>query len=289
MNYAGKNHCWTHRFSASSRSHRLERLDHLAKKFQHKCEIHEEWSEGKIDLLKSADFKKCSLNDLRALSRKHLAFESDLSAHQDRVEQIAAIAQELNVLGYEQIAAVNQRCQKICNEWDELGELTHKRRVALNEAERIVERIDSLFLEYAKKAAPYLNWLDGAREDLVDMFFIHTLDEICGKERDRSKAQIDATFALGLIAAHNQFKATLGEADAEYKNIIRLVNDARQTCQDNGLELTPNPYTNIQPDVSFNNFRLTMLYSVVLECWHGWSPKATPIALSVVERNCSLV
>lgn len=56
----------------------------------------------------------------------------------------------------------------------------------------------------------------------------------------------------GLIQAHNQFKATLGEADAEYKNIIRLVNDARQTCLDNGLEITPNPYTNIQPDVNFN-------------------------------------
>jgi actinin alpha len=203
----------------------------LAKKFQHKCDIHEEWSEGKIDLLKSTDFKTCSLNDLRALSRKHLAFESDLAAHQDRVEQIAAIAQELNVLGYDQIATVNQRCQKICNEWDQLGDLTHKRRIALTDAERIVERIDSLFLEYAKKAAPYLNWLDGAREDLIDMFFIHTLDEI-----------------IGLIQAHNQFKATLGEADAEYKNIIRLVNDAKQTCLDNGLEITPNPYTNIQPD-----------------------------------------
>jgi actinin alpha len=38
-------------------------------------------------------------------------------------------------------------------------------------------------LDYAKKAAPYLNWLDGAREDLVDMFFIHTLDEITGKRK----------------------------------------------------------------------------------------------------------
>ena len=27
---------------------------------------------------------------------------------------------------------------------------------------------------------------------------------------------------VGLIEAHNQFKATLGEADKEYKNIIRL-------------------------------------------------------------------
>ncbi|CAF3992133.1 unnamed protein product [Rotaria magnacalcarata] len=210
---------------------RLERLDHLAKKFQHKCNIHEEWSYGKIDLLTSSDFKRCSLNDLRALSRKHLAFESDLAAHQDRVEQIAAIAQELNVLGYDQIVMVNQRCQRICNEWDQLGDLTHKRRIALTDAERIVERIDTLFLEYAKKASPYVNWLDGAREDLVDMFFIHTLDEI-----------------RGLIEAHHQFKATLGEADAEYKNIIRLVTEARQTCQENGLEFVSNPYSNIKPE-----------------------------------------
>ena len=29
------------------------------------------------------------------MHRKHQAFESDLAAHQDRVEQIAAIAQEM--------------------------------------------------------------------------------------------------------------------------------------------------------------------------------------------------
>jgi len=56
---------------------------------------------------------------------------------------------------------------------------------------------------------------------------------------------------LGLIEAHNQFKATLGEADKEYKNIVRLVEDVKQTSQANNLELTANPYTNIQPDVSF--------------------------------------
>jgi len=36
----------------------------------------------------------------QAMKKKHEAFESDLAAHQDRVEQIAAIAQELKwVLG----------------------------------------------------------------------------------------------------------------------------------------------------------------------------------------------
>lgn len=41
------------------------------------------------------DYESASLMEIRALMRKHEAFESDLAAHQDRVEQIAAIAQEL--------------------------------------------------------------------------------------------------------------------------------------------------------------------------------------------------
>ena len=32
--------------------------------------------------------------------------------------------------------------------------------------------------EFAKRAAPFNNWLDGAREDLVDMFIVHTTEEI---------------------------------------------------------------------------------------------------------------
>ena len=44
---------------------RLERLDHLAMKFKHKCDIHEEWSYGKEDMLQAQDFKKCRLNELK--------------------------------------------------------------------------------------------------------------------------------------------------------------------------------------------------------------------------------
>lgn len=180
---------------------RLERLDHLAKKFKHKCDIHETWSEGKENLLEATDFKRCKLNDLKALIKKHEAFESDLAAHQDRVEQIAAIAQELNALDYYDAASVNARCERICRQWDVLGQLTSKRRVALEEAERILEHVDSLFLEYAKRAAPYNNWLDGAREDLVDMFIVHSVDEI-----------------QGLINAHEQFKVNIS---IPYKLAVR--------------------------------------------------------------------
>lgn len=49
----------------SSLESRLERLDHLAQKFKHKCDIHEEWSFGKDDMLQAQDFKKCRLNELK--------------------------------------------------------------------------------------------------------------------------------------------------------------------------------------------------------------------------------
>jgi actinin alpha len=55
--------------------------------------------------------------------------------------------------------------------------------------------------------------LDGAREDLVDMFIIHTMEEI-----------------QGLLEAHEEFKATLGEADKEYQSISRSGSTSRVVC-----------------------------------------------------------
>ena len=86
---------------------RLERLEHLAKKFKHKADIHEAWTSGKEEMLSSQDYKNCKIFELKAMKKKHEAFESDLAAHQDRVEQIAAIAQELNALDYWDSAKVS--------------------------------------------------------------------------------------------------------------------------------------------------------------------------------------
>merc|ERR1719319_1964553 len=163
------------------------------------------------EMLSSQDYKNCKIFELKAMKKKHEAFESDLAAHQDRVEQIAAIAQELNALDYWDSAKVNSRCQTICDQWDRLGTLTQQRRQGMDEAEKVLERVDSLHLEFAKRAAPFNNWLDGTREDLVDMFIVHTLEEI-----------------QGLIDAHAQFKATLGEADKEFTTIITLIHDCEQ-------------------------------------------------------------
>lgn len=52
-------------------------------------------SPGKEAMLQQKDYETATLSEIKALLKKHEAFESDLAAHQDRVEQIAAIAQEL--------------------------------------------------------------------------------------------------------------------------------------------------------------------------------------------------
>ncbi|XP_067100287.1 alpha-actinin-2-like [Osmerus mordax] len=210
---------------------RLERLEHLAEKFKHKATTHEEWSVGKDHILNCKDYESASLTEMHALLRKHEAFESDLAAHQDRVEQIAAIAQELNELDYHDASSINERCQGICDQWDSLGTLTQKRRENLERTEKLLETIDQLFLEFAKRSAPFNNWMEGAMEDLQDMFIVHTVDEI-----------------QNLISAHGQFKATLPEADCERQAILSIFNEVQKITQSYSLSLSlVNPYSNITP------------------------------------------
>ncbi|XP_056140097.1 alpha-actinin-4 isoform X2 [Lampris incognitus] len=210
---------------------RLERLDHLAEKFRQKATIHESWTEDKEAMLTQKDYETASLSEVKALLRKHEAFESDLAAHQDRVEQIAAIAQELNELDYYDSPSVNARCSRICDQWDTLGSLTKSRRESLERTEKQLESIDELYLEYAKRAAPFNNWMEGAMEDLQDMFIVHNIEEI-----------------QGLITAHEQFKSTLPDADKERQAIQAIQSEVQNIAQYNGIKLSgTNPYTSITP------------------------------------------
>ncbi|KAF0870420.1 ACTN2 protein, partial [Crocuta crocuta] len=223
---------------------RLERVEHLAEKFRQKASTHETWAYGKVvifpyapfagkeQILLQKDYESASLTEVRALLRKHEAFESDLAAHQDRVEQIAAIAQELNELDYHDAVNVNDRCQKICDQWDRLGTLTQKRREALERTEKLLETIDQLHLEFAKRAAPFNNWMEGAMEDLQDMFIVHSIEEI-----------------QSLITAHEQFKATLPEADSERQSIMAIQNEVEKVIQSYNIRISSsNPYSTVTMD-----------------------------------------
>lgn len=49
---------------------------------------------------------------------------------------------------------------------------------AQQRTEKLLETIDQLYLEFAKRAAPFNNWMEGAMEDLQDTFIVHTIEEI---------------------------------------------------------------------------------------------------------------
>ena len=55
--------------------------------------------------------------------------------------------------------------------------------------EKQLESIDELYLEYAKRAAPFNNWMEGAMEDLQDMFIVHNIEEIQVAKATRDNAR----------------------------------------------------------------------------------------------------
>lgn len=209
---------------------RLERLDHLAAKFRHKASTHEAWTDGMAKTLASKDYEAVSLSELKALIKKHEAYESDLTAHHDRVEQIAAIAQELNELEYHDVLSVNARCQDICEEWDNLGFLTQTRKENLQRTEKVLETIDQQCLEFAKRTAPFNTWMDGAVEDLQDMFIVHNTEEI-----------------QELIDAHEGFKANMPAAEDEKNGVLDIEKKIQELAHQNNIKMTKNPYTTIVP------------------------------------------
>lgn len=67
-----------HIFILLSFTFRLERLDHLAMKFKHKCDIHEAWAEGQDEYLKADDITGAPLANLL------VSFKSNLGKHKYR-------------------------------------------------------------------------------------------------------------------------------------------------------------------------------------------------------------
>ena len=86
-----------------------------------------------------------------------------------------------STLEYHDSASVNARCQRICDQWDRLGTLTQRRRQALDEAEKILEKIDLLHLEFAKRAAVnivFLFFLTFVNIMLMKIIFISAVQQL---------------------------------------------------------------------------------------------------------------
>ncbi|KAK4469499.1 hypothetical protein MN116_007045 [Schistosoma mekongi] len=210
---------------------RLERLEYLAKKFEVKCSTHEAWTMGRPEALASNDFRSATLSEMRAFQKKHEAFQSDMTAHHARIEHIQALTEELNKLSHFNINVFNQRYNSIITTWDEMKKLSSQREREISKALTALEEIDQLHLDFAKRAAPFNNWMEQTEEDLRDTFIVHTMPEV---EK--------------LIAAHETFENTLDEAENESRQLQLCAQKVGEIADEYKLvNATQNPYTNIKP------------------------------------------
>ena len=59
----------------------MERLDHLAAKFKHKCDIHEAWTEGKSEMLQQDDYSAASLADILVRFYFQIPIQGRINSH----------------------------------------------------------------------------------------------------------------------------------------------------------------------------------------------------------------
>jgi len=84
-------------------------------------------------------------------------------------------------------------------------ELTYQREAALKEAEERQQRLDTLYLEYAKQAPPLVNFTELAMEKLTEPYIVET-------EADVAQLQQE----------HEDFKASVPEQEAAYAALGEL-------------------------------------------------------------------
>ena len=120
--------------------------------------------------------------------------------------------------------------------------------------EQILESIETQHLEFAKRAAPFNNWMDGAMEDLEDMFIVHTIREIkVGSVLHDHKLLILSFFvSQDLITAHDGFKQTLPDTRQEKEAILGILANIKKVQEQYNLpdDVMNNAYSSINADVS---------------------------------------
>lgn len=201
---------------------RLERLEHLFARFSQKCDSLASWITETKSILKKDQISECDLAEILGKIRSDDAFDTDMGLHKERLEQIGTLAHEMVQQGFSKAAEVAARSQAMSGLWENLLVVRTQHREELETARIAQEKIDYMRLEFAKKANPFNNWLEGAKEDLLDMFVCHSIEEV-----------------NALVTAHEEFKACLPDFHEEFLEI-------QQMQQEIDLIATfgTNPYTN---------------------------------------------
>ncbi|XP_064403007.1 alpha-actinin-1-like [Halichondria panicea] len=216
-----------------SELHRLQRLEHLAAKFEHKVGNTEKWADGKDEKLsRNDDIESANLAEILALDKIHDTFESDLEAANSRITLLETIAAELRDLNYVNSENVDARLQGVRDTFTNLKQMSDDRKARIQEAIASQQNLDSIRLDYAKRAATFNNWMDNTLDDLAET-------EVCSSITDVEALQ----------AKHEEFKTgDLQEANVKYDELNGLVTTMAE------MGSSENPYTALSPQAVYDKW-----------------------------------
>uniref|UniRef100_A0A8D3E8Z1 Spectrin beta chain n=1 Tax=Scophthalmus maximus TaxID=52904 RepID=A0A8D3E8Z1_SCOMX len=109
---------------------RQEKLEQLARRFDRKAAMRETWLSENQRLVSQDNFGY-DLQAVEAATKKHEAIETDISAYEERVQAVLAVAKELEAENYHDIKRVTARKDNVIRLWEYLLELLKARRLRL--------------------------------------------------------------------------------------------------------------------------------------------------------------
>ncbi|XP_060065678.1 spectrin alpha chain-like isoform X1 [Ylistrum balloti] len=188
--------------------------------FMWKTDVVESWIADKETQVRSDDYGR-DLSSVQTLLTKQETFDAGLQAFEkEGIQTISALKDQLIAAQHAQTAAIEKRYNDVIDRWQKLLNDSDARKQRLLRLQEQYRQIEDLYLTFAKKASAFNSWFENAEEDLTDPVRCNSVEEI-----------------RALREAHDQFKASLSAAQADFNQLAAL--DKRIKS----FNVGPNPYT----------------------------------------------
>ncbi|CAE1318322.1 SPTA [Acanthosepion pharaonis] len=185
-----------------------------------KTDVVESWIADKETQVRSDDYGR-DLSSVQTLLTKQETFDAGLQAFEkEGIHTITALKEQLILSNHAQTPAIEKRYNDVIARWQKLLADSESRKQRLLKLQEQYRQIEDLYLTFAKKASAFNSWFENAEEDLTDPVRCNSVEEI-----------------KALREAHDQFKASLSAAQADFNQLTTLDKQIKS------FNVGPNPYT----------------------------------------------
>ncbi|XP_059141379.1 spectrin alpha chain-like isoform X3 [Physella acuta] len=188
--------------------------------FMWKTDVVDSWIADKETQVRSEDYGR-DLSSVQTFLTKQETFSAGLAAFEkEGIQTITSLKNQLVASRHEQTLVIEERYNAVMSRWQKLLADAEDRKQKLLHLQDKYRQIEDLYLTFAKKASAFNSWFENAEEDLTDPVRCNSVEEI-----------------KALREAHEQFKASLSAAKADFKGLESL------DAQIKSFKVGPNPYT----------------------------------------------